>query len=274
MSEQEKPVLVTGDFDDIRSRHIRLLQEAAKHGPLTILIWSDDAIVRRSGRPPKFPEAERLYLLRAIRYVSQAKLIRTDDELQSDLSALKANLWVVDSSQSDSETEKLCQLHGMKLRILAESELAGFPQMPMTKPPSARAKRVLVTGCYDWFHSGHVRFFEEAGSHGELYVVVGHDANIRLLKGEGRPVFGEEERRYIVGSVRFVHQAMISSGHGWLDAEPEMKKIQPHIYAVNEDGDVPEKREYCQAHGIDYLVLKRTPAPGMPKRSSTALRGF
>jgi len=43
---------------------------------------------------------------------------------------------------------------------------------------------------------------------------------------------------------------------------------------VNEDGDVPEKRGYCAEQGIEYVVLKRVPAPGLPKRSSTDLRGF
>jgi hypothetical protein len=50
--------------------------------------------------------------------------------------------------------------------------------------------------------------------------------------------------------------------------------LQPDIYAVNEDGDKGGKREYCAARGLEYLVLKRTPAPGLPRRSSTDLRGF
>jgi cytidyltransferase-like protein len=135
-------------------------------------------------------------------------------------------------------------------------------------------KKVVVTGCYDWFHSGHVRFFEEVSVYGDLHVIVGHDANIRLLKGEGHPLLSQDERRYLVGSIRFVTRALISSGEGWLDADPEIRQIQPDIYAVNEDGDKGGKREYCAQLGIEYLVLQRTPAPGLPKRSSTDLRGF
>jgi hypothetical protein len=67
---------------------------------------------------------------------------------------------------------------------------------------------------------------------------------------------------------------LISSGDGWLDAEPEILQIKPDIYAVNEDGDRPEKREYCEANGIEYRVLKRTPKEGLPRRQSTDLRGF
>jgi cytidyltransferase-like protein len=133
---------------------------------------------------------------------------------------------------------------------------------------------VVVTGSYDWFHSGHVRFLEEAGGYGDLYVVVGHDANLRLLKGEGHPLLTAAERRYVVGSIRYVKQALISSGAGWLDADPEIRRLKPDIYVVNEDGDKGGKREYCAKLGIEYLVLKRAPAPGLPERTSTNLRGF
>ena len=80
--------------------------------------------------------------------------------------------------------------------------------------------------------------------------------------------------RYMVGSIRYVAQALISTGHGWLDAEPEIERLKPDIYAVNEDGDKPEKRTYCREHGIEYVVLKRLPKAGLPRRESTKMRGF
>jgi hypothetical protein len=59
-----------------------------------------------------------------------------------------------------------------------------------------------------------------------------------------------------------------------MDAKPEIERIQPDIYLVNEDGDQAEKREFCRQHGLDYVILKREPKPGLPRRSSTDLRGF
>jgi glycerol-3-phosphate cytidylyltransferase-like family protein len=119
-----------------------------------------------------------------------------------------------------------------------------------------------------------VRFTEEVSAHGDLYVIIGHDANIRLLKGNGHPLFPEAERRYVVGSIKYVKQALIATGNGWVDADPDIRRLKPDIYAVNEDGDKGGKREYCEKMGIEYLVLKRKPAPGLPDRSSTVLRGF
>ena len=117
-------------------------------------------------------------------------------------------------------------------------------------------------------------FLKRCRSWATCYVVVGSDENVALLKGAGHPMFPQAERRYVVGSVRFVKQALISSGTGWMDAEPEIAWVKPDIYAVNEDGDKPEKRAFCKEHGLEYVVLKRIPKPGLPRRQSADLRGF
>jgi cytidyltransferase-like protein len=165
-----------------------------------------------------------------------------------------------------------CSTARIECRAIPEAGLAGFPS-PEPQPATSRRK-VVVTGCYDWLHSGHVRFFEEVSALGDLYVAVGHDANLRLLKGPGHPLQSQEERRYMVGAIRYVTEAMVTTGSGWMDAEPEIDRLKPSIYAVNEDGDKPEKRAFCKARGLDYVVLKRTPKLGLAARSSTDLRGF
>jgi cytidyltransferase-like protein len=194
------------------------------------------------------------------------------DELP-DENDFQPQIWVDLESDFSPMRQLFCQKSGLEYRVLSVGQLGGFPE-PSPTPSIPGRKKVVVTGSFDWFHSGHVRFLEEVSALGDLYVIVGHDANIRLLKGEGHPLLPEAERRYVVGSIKFVKQTLISSGDGWLDADPEIKKLKPDIYAVNEDGDKGGKREYCQKLGIEYLVLKRAPAPGLPKRSSTDLRGF
>jgi cytidyltransferase-like protein len=266
-------VVVSGGFDDIKSRDLRFLEEAAKTGPLTVLLWPDEMLRTLTGKAPKFPLAERRYFLNAIRHVGkvvEAGVAANPDELPPEW---RADIWAACESALNSARAAYCRAHNISYRVFKPDELAGFPQPP-PMPSAPGRKKVVVTGCYDWLHSGHVRFFEQVSAHGDLHVVVGHDANIRLLKGEGHPLLPQEERRYVVGSIKFVKQALISSGEGWLDADPEIKALQPDIYAVNEDGDTGGKREYCQKFDIEYLVLKRAPAPGLPQRTSTALRGF
>jgi cytidyltransferase-like protein len=272
-------IILSGSFDDLRSRHVRLMHEAARMGPVRLVLWSDQVVERLEGKGPKFPESEREYLLRAIRYVDRLTLCDdlADRDTLPDAACGEAgpNTWVVTSADDTPAKRAFCRARGIEYCVLNNDRLAGFPELSPEEigPPSGR-KKVIVTGCYDWFHSGHVRFFEEVSELGELYVVAGHDANIKLLKGEGHPLFPEQERRYLVQAVRFVKQALVSTGDGWLDAEPEIERLRPDIYAVNEDGDRPEKRKYCEARGIEYRVLKRLPKEGLPKRQSTNLRGF
>jgi cytidyltransferase-like protein len=266
-------VIVSGGFDDIRSRDLRFLEEAAKLGELSVLLWPDEVLRKLNGQPPKFPLVERLYLLNAVRYVS--RVIEADVSVEPDAlpNQLKADIWANYGPATSSARETFCRDKKIVYCFFKPDELNGFPKPPPL-PSAPGRKKVVVTGSYDWFHSGHVRFFEEVSGYGDLYVVVGHDANIRLLKGEGHPLLPQDERRYLVGSIKFVKEALISSGNGWLDADPEIRKLKPDIYAVNEEGDKGGKREYCRKLGIEYLVLKRKPASGLPQRSSTALRGF
>jgi cytidyltransferase-like protein len=271
-----KTVVVTGSFNNIQSRDIRFLEEAATIGPLTILLWSDEAYQQVKGRKPEFPQKERQYFLESVRYVQ--KVILADGMVYPDeipqVDGIKPDVWVVPENEDTFSKRHYCASYGVEYFIVKEKDLAGFPILPIEEDLSSSRKKVLVTGSYDWFHSGHVRFFEESSELGDLYVVVGSNANVRLLKGEGHPLFPEQERRYMVQSIRFVKQALISSGNGWMDAEPEIEEIRPDFYAVNEDGDKPEKREFCQEHGIAYVVLKRVPKEGLAARQSTDLRGF
>jgi cytidyltransferase-like protein len=272
-----KPVAVSGGFCGLESRDVRFLEEAAKLGPVQVFLWSDRAVERIQGIVPKFPESERRYFLEAVRYVDRVLPCEPPDDGDSlpACEGLRPGIWVVGQASDSPGKEAYCRAQGIQYHRLGDEQLQGFPELPEEpSPPGSGRKKVIVTGCYDWFHSGHVRFLEEVSVLGDLYAVVGHDANIRLLKGEGHPMFCQDERRYMVQSIRHVKRCLISSGDGWLDAEPEILRLRPDIYAVNEDGDRPEKRDYCVAHGIEYRVLQRLPKEGLPRRQSTSLRGF
>jgi cytidyltransferase-like protein len=275
-----KKVIVSSSFDNLSSRDMRFLEEASKLGEVHVLLWSDEAVQKIAGSAPKFPIAEREYFVQALRYVKAIHFSGPDLEANAlpEIEGLKPEIWAVEPKNDTPEKAAFAKANGLEYRVITEQETAGLPGLsePVGQPsgPATGKKKVVVTGCYDWFHTGHVRFFEEVSELGDLYVVAGHDENIRLLKGDGHPMFKEDERRYIAGSLRYVTQALVSSGTGWMDAEPEIALIKPDMYAVNEDGDKPEKREFCAKHDIEYVVLKRAPKPGLTRRSSTDLRGF
>jgi cytidyltransferase-like protein len=132
-------------------------------------------------------------------------------------------------------------------------------------------KKVFISGCFDMLHSGHVEFFREASTYGELYVALGSDKTVFELKGRP-PVNNEEERLFMVKSVSFVKETFISQGSGYLDFEKELREIKPDYFVINEDGNTPAKRALCKEIGVEYIILQRKPSPGLEARSTTALR--
>ena len=134
------------------------------------------------------------------------------------------------------------------------------------------SKKVFVSGCYDLLHSGHVAFFKEASSYGDLHVGIGSDSTVLDLKG--RPtVNSEQERLYMVRSIRYVTDAWVNSGSGIMDFEEDLRRFQPDIFIVNEDGHSPAKEAICKELSIEYKILKRIPDGELPSRSTTTLRG-
>lgn len=131
--------------------------------------------------------------------------------------------------------------------------------------------KVFVSGCYDMLHSGHVAFFQEAASHGDLYVGIGSDATILQLKSR-KTINTEQERLFMVKALRCVKDAWINSGSGIMDFEKEVTALKPDIFFVNTDGFSPAKQEFCDRLGIQLMVSQRLPQPGLPPRSTTALR--
>jgi cytidyltransferase-like protein len=271
-----RTVVVVGSFDDLRSRQVRFLEEAAKMGEVQAWVWPDAAVRRITGKAAKFPAGERVYMAQSLRFVKGARVAAGQPTAHTvpGLDVLKPQVWAVPEGEASEEKKTFCDGLGIELRVVPDKGLADLPPAPPLEPRLARRRKVIVSGCFDWLHSGHIRFFEEASGYGDLFVDVGSDANIRMLKGKGHPLLGQDARLYMVLAVRHVKQAFIGSGFGWLDAAPEIARIKPDIYLVNEDGDRPEKKAFCEERGIQYLVLRRTPKSGLPRRDSTTLRGF
>ena len=130
-------------------------------------------------------------------------------------------------------------------------------------------KIVMVSGCYDLLHAGHVAFFKTAAQYGKVHVFVGQDKNIKLLKGKA-PYFSQEERKYMVAAVRYVEKAGIASGAGMLDFADDLKKLKPDFFVVNTDGYTEGKKQLCEENGVKLVVLDRIPETGLPARSSSA----
>lgn len=75
----------------------------------------------------------------------------------------------------------------------------------------SRGQRVVFTnGCFDLLHVGHVKYLQKARSFGDLLILgLNSDASIRRLKGEKRPLIGEDERAHILAALDCVDYLLI-----------------------------------------------------------------
>lgn len=133
-------------------------------------------------------------------------------------------------------------------------------------------KKVLVAGFFDLFHSGHVKFFENCSTYGDVYVSIGTDENSIFIKNK-KPIYIEDERLYLVNSCKFVTEAKLSYNNmGKCSFKDYLQELKPDYFIINEDSHTVEKKKICEEHNVEYIILKREPRDGLPARSSTLIR--
>lgn len=117
------------------------------------------------------------------------------------------------------------------------------------------ARIVLANGCFDVLHVGHVRYLEGASRLGDVLVVaINSDAQVRALKGEGRPLVSERERAEIIASIRAVDYVTIFPEP---TVEALLRAIRPDIHAKGTDyteETVPE-RDVVRSYGGRVAIV-------------------
>jgi rfaE bifunctional protein nucleotidyltransferase chain/domain len=135
-----------------------------------------------------------------------------------------------------------------KIRSIAElGEIAA-------RVKSEGRKVVLCHGVFDLLHMGHVRHLEVARREGHvLFVTLTADKHVN--KGPGRPVFTEQLRAEMIGSVEYVDWVGINEAPS---AEPVLQAIKPDIYVKGSDyknpgedvtGRIVSEQEVVESHG-------------------------
>ncbi len=71
-------------------------------------------------------------------------------------------------------------------------------------------KTIFVNGTFDILHPGHVQLLNYARSLGDsLIVAIDSDRRVRELKGDGRPINSEDDRKLMLESLRGVDTVWI-----------------------------------------------------------------
>jgi D-beta-D-heptose 7-phosphate kinase/D-beta-D-heptose 1-phosphate adenosyltransferase len=107
---------------------------------------------------------------------------------------------------------------------------------------------VFTNGCFDILHRGHADYLAFARSQGDALVVgLNSDASVRRAKGPTRPVNPEQDRAYVLGSLRAVDFVVIFD-----EDEPRnlISQILPDVLVKGKDwAHYVSGRDIVEANG-------------------------
>jgi D-beta-D-heptose 7-phosphate kinase/D-beta-D-heptose 1-phosphate adenosyltransferase len=107
---------------------------------------------------------------------------------------------------------------------------------------------VFTNGCFDILHRGHVTYLAFARNQGDALVVgLNTDASVRVNKGDDRPINSEEDRAFVLGSLRAVDYVVLFG-----DDEPKeiIARILPQVLVKGKDwAHYVSGREVVEANG-------------------------
>jgi rfaE bifunctional protein nucleotidyltransferase chain/domain len=99
-------------------------------------------------------------------------------------------------------------------------------------------KTVFTNGCFDILHRGHVDYLQRSRDLGDRLIVgINSDASVRRLKGDLRPINNEEDRRYMLQSLKCVDHVYIF----YEDTPYELiKQLQPDVLTKGGDYQIDQ----------------------------------
>ncbi len=117
---------------------------------------------------------------------------------------------------------------------------------------------VMVDGCFDPLHEGHIEYFREAAAFGlKLVCTIQSDEYILSVK-KRRSLLNQQQRLRIISSIRYIHSALIVEK----STSNMLRKIKPTIYFKGKDWmerGLPESElRICEDMGIQVSYGKKT----------------
>lgn len=123
-----KKVFVSGCYDMLHSGHVAFFKEASQYGDLYVGIGSDSTIEELKHRRTVYSEKERLYMVKAIRYVTDAFINSGSGMLDfiDTMDKVRPDIFVVNSDGGSEEKRRLCAERGIQYVELTRVPDAGL----------------------------------------------------------------------------------------------------------------------------------------------------
>ncbi len=123
-----KKVFVSGCYDMLHSGHVAFFKEASKYGDLYVGIGSDATIFQLKARRTICAEAERLYMVKAIRYVKDAFINPGSGMMDfvETVERVKPDVFVVNEDGGSETKRQFCEERGIEYVVLQREPDAGL----------------------------------------------------------------------------------------------------------------------------------------------------
>lgn len=117
-------------------------------------------------------------------------------------------------------------------------------------------KIVVLGGCFDILHVGHIKFLENAKKQGDiLFLLLESDATVKKLKGENRPINTQMDRAIILSALSFVDFVVtLPEIKNSSEYDALIEKLNPNIIAVTRN-DPQAIHNLRQAKKINAKVV-------------------
>lgn len=126
--------------------------------------------------------------------------------------------------------------------------------------PQITKLKILVGGCFDILHIGHITFLEKAKKKGEILIVLlESDEFIRKTKGKGRPINKQKDRAKILSSIKFVDFIItLPLMKGDLDYDKLIVKLDPDIIATTSgDKSIAHKKRVAKLTKAKLIAVTK-----------------
>ena len=123
-----KKVFVSGCYDLLHSGHVEFFRQASQYGDLYVGIGSDDTILHYKNHKTLYNENERLFMVKAIRYVKDA-FINAGSGIMDfipTVDVLKPDILVVNEDGASEEKRRFCETRGMEYIVLKRDPHEGL----------------------------------------------------------------------------------------------------------------------------------------------------
>lgn len=128
MRQDKKKVFVSGCYDMLHSGHVAFFKQASAYGDLYVGIGSDATIEQLKHRKTVYSERERLYMVKAIRYVTDAFInpgLGMMDFIDT-IDKVKPDIFVVNSDGGSDVKREFCRKRGIEYVVLEREPDAGL----------------------------------------------------------------------------------------------------------------------------------------------------